>query len=166
MPRGPPKHCQKAGVTGSCLLSRLCEVFLIQTTKLILLSIFTITPEYADPSQGTACGLHSCSSAVSWISLLSADSASQSDFLLCFPDALAGVDLLNEVASLSTTISYCYCICLRHCLDLVPRAEGIVFRKNEFNKFLLVLLLSQPLSLQPLKAKCFPSSLEEVRGYC
>lgn len=46
-------------------------------------------------------------------------------------------------------------------------AEEIVFRKSEFNELLLVLLLSQPLSPQPLKeAKCFPSSLEEGRGYC
>lgn len=67
-----------------------------------------------------AYGLHSYSSAFAWISLLNADCASQSDFSVCFPDRLAGVDLLNEVASLFTTISYYYCICLRHCLDLVP----------------------------------------------
>lgn len=67
----------------------------------------------------TACGLHSYS-AFPWISPLNADSASQFDFLLCFPDPLAGVDLLNEVASLLTSISYYYCICLRQCLDVVP----------------------------------------------
>lgn len=69
------------------------------------------------------CGLHSCSSAFPWISPLNADSASQSDFLLCFPDPLAGVDLLNEVASLFTTVSYYCCICLRQCLDLVPHSS-------------------------------------------
>lgn len=84
------------------------SVRFFQTTKFILLSIFTITPEYAGHSQGTAYGLHSYSSAFSWIFQLNADSASQSDFWF-FPDPLAGENLLNEVASLFTTISY-YCL--------------------------------------------------------
>lgn len=53
------------------------SVRFLQTTELILLSVFTITPEYAGHSQGTAYGLHPYSSAFSWISLLNTDSASQ-----------------------------------------------------------------------------------------